>query len=211
MPRALTRIPPLAKIVIGVVALVAVGLVLKAAISPGPSPRCVFSCANPPTATPLQAQGRFSSAKFGFSFIYPSAGQRIKLGGRGITGYNFNDASGNFLGQIFVAAGSGHQPPSYLVDTEARSLGDSEITNMHLSVPMLGAEIGFEPGVGNLYTGEFTDSVGDVYPVQVGVLAVQHGDEWVYMVGVGTVQGSSQAPPIFSVFDGILDGWRWVS
>jgi hypothetical protein len=210
MPRVMTRLPPVVKMAIGILVLVFVGLIAKGAISPGPPTRCVFSCAAPPTATPLQTGATFSSPTYGFSFAYPSVGQRVSVGGDGVTSYVFGDSSGHFAGQILVGAGAGHEPLSYLVDGAARSLG-SEISNMSLVGPMVGAEIGFESGVGNLYTGEFTDSVGNVYPVQVGILAVLHGNEWVYMVGIGSSSSSHQQSPIFGVFDEILDQWRWAT
>jgi hypothetical protein len=80
---------------------------------------------------------------------------------------------------------------------------------MNLSGPLNGAEIGFVPGTGNLYTAQFTDSVGDVHPVQIGIIAVQHGNEWVAMIGVGSTSSSDAAPIVFSVFDEVLDQWRW--
>jgi hypothetical protein len=201
------RLPPIAKITFGVIVLVGVGLVLKGSISPGPHARCVFSCSQPPAAAPAPTAGTFTSSRYGFSFEYPPEGQRISVRGAGVTGYNFVDRSGDLIGQMIVTAGSGHQSLSYLIDHEAKKLG--EVGNVSLSGPMLGAELGFESGVGNLYTGDFTDSIGIVHPVQVGIVAVQHGNEWVSVVGIGTSSSSDPTPPIFSVFDDVLDEWRW--
>jgi hypothetical protein len=203
------RLPPIAKITFGVIVLVGVGLVLKGSISPGPHARCVYACSRPPKALAAPTAGTFTSSRYGFSFEYPPEGRRITVGGAGVTGYNFVDRNGDLLGQMLVTAGTGHQSLSYLIDHEAKKLGHFEIHNVSLSGPMLGAELGFESGVGNLYTGEFTDSIGDVHPVHVGIVAVQHGNEWVSMVGIGASSSTGPTPLIFSVFDDVLDEWRW--
>lgn len=204
--RRRSRLPPISKITFGVIAFVGVGLILKGAISPGPSARCVTACSQPP-ASAGGGQTVFTSSTYGFQFGYPSGGRRIDVGGKAVTGYNFFLNSGEFAGQMLVAAGYGRQGLSYLVDHEAKSL--SNISNLNLSAPMNGAEIGFDAGAGNMYTGDYTDAVGNVHPVQVGVIAVQHGNEWVSMVGIGTASRSNPVPLVFSMFDDILAQWRW--
>jgi len=201
------RLPPVVKTTFGVIAFVAVGLILKGVISPTPPSRCVSECSQPPSSAG-GGTAYFTSSRYGFTFGYPSVGQRINVGANGVTGYTFFESTGNFAGEMLVDAGVGHPTLSYIVDNEAKSLG-SNISNLNLSGPLNGAEIGFEPGIGNLYTGQFTDSVGNVHPVQIGVLAVQHADEWVAMIGVGATSGSNPAPIVFSVFDDVLDQWRW--
>ncbi len=205
------RLPPLVKVTFGVIAFVSIGLILKGAISPGPSSRCTTSCSQPPKSASggSAGQGLFTSTKYGFEFGYPAVGQRVSAGGAAVTGYNFYESTGNFVGQMLVSAGLGREPLSYLVEHQANSLRKLNVSNLSLTGPMNGAEIGFEQGAGNMYTGEFTDSLGNVHPVQVGVIAVEHGNEWVSMIGIGTTSSSSPAPLIFSVFDGILDQWRW--
>jgi hypothetical protein len=205
--RGRRRFPPVVKITFGVIAFVGVGLILKGAISPGSPSQCVSNSSQPPSSAG-GGEAYFTSSQYGFTFGYPSVGQRINVT-NGVTGYNFFVSTGNFAGQMLVAAGMGHPTLSYIVDNEAKTLGGSSISNMDLSGPMNGAEVGFEPGVGNMYTGEFTDSVGNVHPVQIGVIAVQHGNEWVSMVGIGTTSSSNPSPLIFSVFDDVLDQWRW--
>jgi hypothetical protein len=204
------RFPPIVKVTFGIIAFVGIGLILKGAISPGPSSRCTTSCSQPPKSTSGgdNSQGLFTSKTYGFQFSYPAVGQRISVGGGGVTGYNFYESTGDFVGQMLVSAGVGREPVSYLVEHQANSLRKSNISNLSLTGPMNGAEIGFEPGAGNLYTGEFTDSLGNVHPVQVGVIAVEHGNEWVSVIGIGTTS-SNPTPLIFSVFDGVLDEWRW--
>jgi hypothetical protein len=202
------RLPPITKITFGVIAFVGVGLVLKGAISPGPAARCVTACSRPPAAVG-GGEAFFTSRTYGFQFGYPSVGKRINVGGKGVTGVDFYDTRGSFAGQMLVSAGLGHQPLSYLVDHEAKQLGSFDISNLNLSAPMNGAEIGFDAGAGNMYTGAFTDSLGNVHPVDVGVIAVQRGNEWVSMVGIGAISGSNSVPLVFSVFDDTLDQWRW--
>jgi hypothetical protein len=202
------RFPPITKITFGVLVFVGVGLVLKGAISPGPPKRCVTACSKPPSAVGGSA-GLFTSPTYGFEFGYPSVGKRINVGGKGVTGYGFYDTRGSFAGQMLVTAGFGHQTLSYLVDHEAKQLGSFNISNLTLSAPLNGAEIGFNAGAGNMYTGAFTDSLGNVHPVDVGVIAVQRGNEWVSMIGIGAISGSNSTPLVFSVFDDVLDQWRW--
>lgn len=201
------RLPPMVKTTFGVIAFVAVGLIIKGAISPTPPSQCTSNCSQPPKSAG-GGTAYFTSSKFGFSFGYPSVGQRIKVGATSVVGYNFFDSTGNFAGQMLVDAGFGHPTLSYIIDNEAKAL-QSNISNMSLSGPLNGAEIGFTSGAGNLYTGDFTDSLGNVYPVRIGVLAVQHGNEWVAMIGMGAKSSSNPSPIVFSVYDDILDQWRW--
>jgi hypothetical protein len=207
------RLPPIVKITFGILVFVGIGLILKGAISPGPSKRCTTSCSQPPKSSSGgsggQGQGLFTSKTYGFQFGYPAAGQQISVGGAGVTGYNFYESTGNFVGQMLVSAGVGREPLSYLVEHQANLLRKSNVSNLSLTGPMNGAEIGFEAGAGNMYTAEFTDSLGNVHPVQVGVVAVEHGNEWVSMIGIGTTSSSNPTPLIFSIFDGVLDEWRW--
>jgi hypothetical protein len=203
------RFPPLVKITFGVLVFVGIGLILKGAISPGPSSRCTTSCSQPPkSATGNSGVAVFTSSRYGFAFAYPAVGQPVSVSGAGVTGYNFYESTGDFVGQMEVAAGFGREPLPFLVEHEANTLRKLNVTNLSLVGPMNGAEVGFVPGSGNLYTGEFTDSLGNVHPVQVGVIAVEHLNEWVSMIGIGTTS-SNPTPLIFSVFDGILDQWRW--
>lgn len=201
------RLPPMVKVTFGVIAFVAVGLILKGVISPEPPSRCVSDCSQPPSSAG-GGTAYFTSSRYGFTFGYPSVGQRIDVGANGVAGYNFFDSTGNFAGQMLVKAGVGRQDLSYLVGNEAKSLG-SNISNLSLSGPLNGAEIGFVSGAGTLYTGDFTDSVGNVHPVQIGVIAVQHGNEWVSMIGIGATSSSNPSPIVFSVFDDVLDQWKW--
>lgn len=207
--RIAVRLPPLAKIAIGVAVLVGIGLAVKTIGSPGPPPRCLFTCYAPPRGVALATGETFRSSTYGFSFDYTSQAQPIQVNGAAVAGFNYAFTSGSFAGQILIAAGFGQQPLSALITSEANALGQSEVSNMSPVGPINGAEIGFTPGEGELYSAQFTDSQGNVYPVQVGIIAVQHNNEWVYVAGIGATNNSGPTAPAFVVFDDILDHWQW--
>ena len=212
LPYRMRRLPPLVKLAVGVGILVVVGVVIKDVVTPGPPARCIFTCASPPTG-PYQPNGEvFTSEQFGFSFQYPGASQSYPTAGARIADLVYNDANGNFFGQFWIAAGTGTSTPASLIAGEASHLSSqNEIENLQDVGPMLGAEVGFQPAVGEFYSGEFPLPSGDVYVVDLGIVALQHDGDWIYMVAISTVDSNSHDPNMYSTFDDILDRWRWSS
>lgn len=206
----LRRIPPLVKVAIGLVVLVAVGLVVKAVVAPGPVPRCVFTCANPPVGVAQPAGVTLNSSRYGFSFDYPAGATRAPTEGSGIADLVYADQGGDFVGEVLVAAGSGTTPATSLL-TEGAATLSRYIVNMRATGGVPGAEIGFVPGDGQSYTGQYTSFDGDTSPVDIDAMAVQRHGVWVYMVGISTVDNSdNQSTAIaYPLFDDIVDHWRW--
>jgi hypothetical protein len=202
-------LPPLVKIALGVAILVGVGLAFKQSVSPGPPPPCLFSCGAPPVG-PVQPVGAtFTSPTWRFSFEYPSDWQRVPVSGAGVVGLNFNVSDGSFAGAALVAAGSGTDSLTGLINGEASQLSQVGLTNVQDQGAINGAEIGFQPGEGEFYSAQYTAPTGTVYPVSVGIMAVQRPGEWVFMVGVSRQDPTSNEPLFFGDFDEMLDRWRW--
>lgn len=197
---------------IGVVVLVGVGVILKQVITPAPPPRCVFTCANPPTG-PYQPTGEvFTSNQFGFSFEYPTPSTSYPATGARLADYVYNDGRGTFFGQLWIAAGTGTTSPGSLIAGEVSHLVNSnEIQNVQDAGPILGAEVGFQPAVGEFYTGDFAIDSGGIYIVDFGVIALQHNNDWVYLVAISAVSAENHQPDMYSTFDDILSRWRWAS
>jgi hypothetical protein len=202
------RVPPLAKIALGITVMVLAGVTVKALVSPGPPSPCVFSCSSPPVGVPQPDGVTYSSPSNGFSFTYPAGAQTIAANGA-VTVLNYKDGGGSFSAQLIVNAGTGAESPASLVTGAASRLATSEISNLQSIGPILGAEIGFAPGEGEFFRGQYLDSLGYQYPVQIGIVAVQRGSHWVDVVGISAVGASSNTPLFFGVFDDILDRWRW--
>lgn len=201
------RIPPVLKLALGVLVLVGVGLLIKVLVSPGPPAPCTI-CTTPPKKVTLPGDPTFTSARYGFSFPYPAGLTTVSTSGHGVVGLEYG-SGGSFQLQLLVGAGSGTGDLVSLIDDEANSLSGSEITDLQTTGPMHGAEIGFAQGEGEFYSGDYTDSVGDVIPVDIGIVAVQRSSGWVEFVGISVVSGSSSTASYFGVFDSILDEWRW--
>jgi hypothetical protein len=200
-------LPPLVKIGIGVVALVAVGLAIKLIASPGQPPRCVFTCSSPPIG-PIQPVGAtFTSPQWGFSFDYPKGLRQFRVSGTGVAAFGWGQNAR--AGQIMVAAGTDSTSLTGLVDGYGIQLANSVISNAKDLGPMNGAEIGFIPGEGEFFSGDFTDPQQNVYPVAYGIAAVRHNNAWVMVAGVSAESSSDNSPVLFGDFDDILDRWRW--
>ncbi len=204
------RLPPLVKVAIGVVVLVAVGLGVKAIVAPRSVPRCLFTCANPPVGVPQPAGSTLNSAKYGFSFDYPPGATKASTEGSGVADLVYADDDGDFAGEILVAAGSGTTSATSLLTNGASTLS-RYIVNLRTVGGVPGAEIGFVPGDGQSYTGQYTSFDGSTSPVDIDAIAVQHRGVWVYMVGISTVDNSdNQSTAIaYPLFDDIVDRWRW--
>lgn len=200
-------VPPIVKIAIVVLVLVGIGLGTKQGVSPGPPPACVFACASPPIGPSLPVQATFTSPTWRFSFDYPSDWQPVTVSRPGVVGLDL--PSGSFAGAALIAAGSATSSLTGLIDTEAGQLSRFGLTNVQDQGALNGAEIGFEPGQGEFYSGQYTAPTGAVYPVSAGIMAVQRPGEWVYLVGVSRDDPSSNKPYFFGDFDDILDRWRW--
>jgi hypothetical protein len=204
------RVPPILKIVVGIVLLAGIGSAAKSAISPGPPAACVYSCSRPPAGVPQPAGNVLNRPDEGFSFTYPS---RAKVVGRSgpMTTLNFSDSDGSFDAQLAITAGNGAPPLSSLISHAASALDGTQIANLQRTGPMPGAEVGFVPGDGAMYEGEYSDSSGYQYPVKIGILAAEHRRRWVSLVGISTESASDRTPLSFGVFDDILARWRWTS
>jgi hypothetical protein len=201
------------KLLVGVAVLVVGGVVLKDIATPGPPQPCVFSCALPPSGVPEYAGISFASNAYGFAFTYPSGplsgfAKSEPPTGAGVADLQYEDGSGNFLGLVLVAAGKGRVSPSSLVSNEANELS-SDFQNLQGTGPMLGAEIGFQPGDGQFYSGIYSAPDGDTYNIDLGIVAVQHGNVWTYLVGISTIDAGSHTASLYPDFDEILDRWRW--
>lgn len=203
-------VPPLVKLAAAVTVLVGIGLLVKVIVSPGPPARCEFDCSAPPRKVVIPGHDpSFVSPRYGFTFSYPAGGQRVGVNGAGVVGLRYQDGSGRILALGIVSAGAGDLPPAGLITDEAQSLSSSEIADLQPDGTMHGAEIGFTPGSGEFYTGNYTQPDGEVDPVELGIVAVQHRDDWYELVGMSVTSGSSATPPFFGIFDDILDNWRW--
>ena len=131
------------------------------------------------------------------------------MSGAGVVGLNFAAPDGSFAGTALIAAGSGTDSLTGLIDGQASQLSEFGLTNVQGQGAINGAEIGFEPGQGEFYSALYTAATGTVYPVSVGIVAVQRPGEWVYMVGVSRQDPTSDKPFFFGDFDEMLDRWRW--
>lgn len=208
VPAWLRRVPPVVKIIVGVAVLVLVGVVVKDVVTPGPPARCVFACAEVPSIAPSTGYSTFTSQSYGFTFSYQSGAQSAPAGTPVVANLVYTDTNNNFFGEAIVAAGQGTPQLSSLVSGEASALTHS-ISDLQPTGPMLGAEIGLQSGDGEFYSGNFPQPSGTTLPVSIGIVAVQHGTVWVYMVGVSIVDPSSSNPDAFQLFDGIVDFWQW--
>ena len=211
-PRALHRaghFRPIAKIGVLVTVVVVVASVIKALVSPGPPKPCVYPCVTPPSGPSLPTAQTFSSSQYGFSFQYPAGGAKVAVSGDQIVGLQYDLRSGGFGGEALVGASSSSASAQQLIQQQTAALGGEGITNVQTTGPLNGAEIGFTSGTGELLSGVYKDTVGNQDPVNIGIIAVAHGTDMVYFVGISVAPSNKSAPPLFSVFDSILDHWTW--
>ena len=207
------RLPPLVKLAVAVVVLVVGGVIIKGLVTPGPPPRCVFTCDLPPSGIPEGTGVAFQSLKYGFSFDYPSGplfglAKTQQANGAGVANLAYEGQNGQFLGWVLVAAGNGRQQLSSLISEEAQTLSGS-IQNIQETGPIMGAEIGFQAGEGQFYSGTYSEADGNTLDLDFGIVAVQRGNLWAYVVGISTVDAGSSGALLYPDFDYILDRWRW--
>ncbi len=208
MPRRARQLRPLAKFAIGMTALVIGASAVKALVSPGPGARCVVACASPPGGAGEPSGRTFVSARYGFSFGYPAGGRAIKVSGNGVTGLVYTK-DGQLRAEMLVRAASQPTSLEHLVADEGSALSGVRIQNVAARGPINGAEIGFTPGQGEFYSGDFIDDTGSVFPVRVGIVAVRRPAGWVDLVGISTIGAISGRTLGFPVIDDILDRWQW--
>jgi hypothetical protein len=209
VPRWLRRLPPVVKIALLVTILVALGVVIKDAVTPGPTPRCVFACEEVLSAIPAD-HSTFTSTTYGFSFDYLSGASMGTVSSPAVADLVYTDNDNSFAGELLVDAGTGTPRLSSLISQAASELGNV-IGNLKDTGPMLGAEIGLQPGEGEFYSGTYPQPSGSAVPAVIGTVAAQHGDLWVCLIGISATDPSSSAPPAFQIFDDIIDRWRWGS
>jgi hypothetical protein len=209
MPRRGDRLRPITKFAIGVAALVIGASAVKALVSPGPrAKRCVVACASPPGGAVTPSGGRFLSTRYGFSFGYPSGGRPVAVSGNGVTGLVYT-RDGQLRAELLVRAASQPTSPAHLVADAGSALSGLRIQNVSATGPINGAEIGFTPGQGEFYNGDYIDDTGSVFPVRVGIVAVRRPTGWVDLVGVSTIGAESGSALGFAVIDDVLDRWEW--
>jgi hypothetical protein len=209
MPRRARRLRPLTKFAIGVTALVIGASALKALVSPGARPRpCVVACASPPGGAGALSGGTFVSPGYGFSFGYPAGGQSVKVSSNGVAGLVYT-RDGQLRAELLVQAAAQPTSLQHLIGSEASALSGLRIQNVKATGPVNGAEIGFTPGQGEFYSGNYTDDTGSVFPVKLGIVAVRRPTGWVDLVGISTIGAESGTALGFPVIDDVLDRWRW--
>ena len=200
---------PIAKIGVMVAVVVIVASVIKSVVSPGPPKPCVYPCVKPPSGPSLPTANTFSSSQFGFTFQYPDGGSKVAVSGDQLVGLQYTLNSGGFGGEALVGASSTSASAQQLIQQESAALGGEGITNVQATGGLNGAEIGFISGSGELLSGVYTDTVGNQDPVNIGIIAVAHGTDMVYFVGISVAASDKSTPPLFGTFDSILDHWTW--
>ena len=208
VPQRARRLRPLTKVALGVATLVIGASAVKALVSPGPGQRCVVACASPPGGAAVPSGTTFVSTRYGFSFGYPAGGQAIKVSGTGVAGLVYTK-NGQLRAEMLVRAASQPTSLEQLIGGEASALSSLRIQNVTATGPINGAEIGFTPGQGRFYSGDYTDDTGSVFPVRVGIVAVRRPAGWVDLVGISTIGAVTGRTLGFTVIDDILDRWRW--
>jgi hypothetical protein len=198
--------PPILKAAVAVAVLVAVGVFIKDRVSPRAPGACLYSCG--PNVGPALPNGHtFTSATFGFSFDYPGYWRAATTSGNTIANFVVSDSNGSLLSDFQVSAGMGNQEPTQLITAKAQSIAHS-IQQLESTGGMPGAEVGFVAGQGQFYRGSLVYSSGSQQPVEVAILAVQRGGEWVVVTGVSAFDSKKRAIANPS-FDDALIRWRW--
>jgi hypothetical protein len=208
LPQRARRLRPLTKFAIGVAVLVVGASAIKQLVAPGPGARCAVVCASPPRGAVGISGGTFVSPNYGFSFGYPAGGHAIQVSGTGVAGLVYT-RDGQLRAELLVRAA--HQPTSlqHLIGNAASALSGLRIQNVRATGPINGADIGFMPGQGEFYSGDYTDDTGAVFPVKLGIVAVRRPAGWVDLVGISTIGATSGTALGFGVIDDVLDRWRW--
>ena len=173
-----SRLPVLAKLAIVFGGLVLVGGTVQAVL-PSP-PGCAFSCIS--ISGPLQPAGKSFSSQL-FSFQYPTQLTVVtpsKLG----SVVTLNDSNG---GPVYIWAGTGQEQPSGLIsEFEQKVASGFPVQQVQDVGQIFGAEIGFTPGSGELYSGQIQQQNGQDLPVGIGVIAAQSGGTWAVMAVLTT-------------------------
>ena len=180
-----SRLPALAKLAIVFGALVLVGGVIQAAL-PSP-PGCTFSCIA--ISGPLQPAGKTFTSQL-FSFQY-SSGLSVVTPSKLGSVVTLNDNNG---GPAYIWAGQGQEQPSGLISQfEQKVVSGIPVEQVQDLGQIFGAEIGFTPGSGELYSGQIQQQNGEDLPVGIGIVAAQSGDTWAVIAVLTTCYDAQNA------------------
>ena len=214
-----SRLPVLGKLAILAGALVLIGGGIQAAL-PSP-PGCTFSCIA--ISGPLQPAGKSFTGPL-FSFQYPSGLSLVRPSKLGST----VTLSGANAGPAYIWAGQGQEQPAGLISQfEQKVASGFPVEQVQDLGPIFGAEIGFTPGSGELYSGQLQRQNGQDLPVGIGVIAAQAGPTWAVMVVLTTCydaengqlegcneqafDGQQEGLGGGNAYDDVLARWHWAS
>ncbi len=183
---------------------------------PAPKPACPNHriCAAPPrggppsladSSPPLQLSPVFTSPGLGYQFEYPTG---ISPVGVTATNAEINSPDGR-LAIVFIGA-SGSQSPAQLVNQVISNL-QSKVPDLQVnndpSLAVLGPEVGFRSGVGQLYSGTLQSPTGIVGPADLAIMASTDGQE---TIGVAVLSfDRSNTAQLFGVASQLLDTLRF--
>jgi hypothetical protein len=157
-----------------VVLITAVAVSLKPTVN-----YCHFSC-GPDVGPRLLGSTSYQSSQFGYRVEYDPT--ILKEANAGATGVQLNGPAG-----FMIFQGSAGQNVTGAMSTALGTLNTNVIQSQHsLSTVIPGAEIGFIPGSGQVYTATYVPpNGGQSQPVSIAVMAATNGQFTISVIVVG--------------------------
>jgi hypothetical protein len=165
-------------------------------------------CGAPPSVPPVIRETAWTSSQYGFSLDYPASVASIsKRTPSGVVlAIDFNGNSGALAIQGFPA---GTAPSKAIGDQISALTGVSQLApDGNTAHQLLGAGVGYVPGVGRVYVGDLTAPQGS-QPASVVSEAASNGHVTVSATVVGATSASGSRSQLYALADLIINSVRW--
>jgi hypothetical protein len=198
---------------IGFALIVGLGALGSGISAPSSQPLChpFKPCGPPRTERPLVNQAVWRSPRYGFSLEYPSNVASVSQQDAGNLVLETNLGNGNTGTILIHGSPAGAGPLSRAIDNQLAGLtGVTQVArDTNAADQLLGAGVGYRPGLGRVFTGYFAAPQGVGAPVALASEAATSGGVTVSVIVGGPASEAGAKSFLYALGDEIINSVKW--